>query len=77
MTLANSGVTAGTYRSVTVDAKGRVTAGTNPTTLAGYGITDAVTINTAQTITGEKTFDAEITLGANRYIQGTDNYTGV
>lgn len=42
-TLANSGVTAGTYRSVTVDAKGRVTAGTNPTTLAGYGITDAAT----------------------------------
>ena len=41
-TLANSGVSAGTYRSVTVDVKGRVTAGTNPTTLAGYGITDAV-----------------------------------
>ena len=40
-TLANSGVTAGTYRSVTVDAKGRVTAGTNPTTLSSYGITDA------------------------------------
>jgi hypothetical protein len=40
-TLANSGVTSGTYKSVTVDAKGRVTAGTNPTTLAGYGITDA------------------------------------
>lgn len=40
-TLANSGVTAGTYRSVTVDTKGRVTGGTNPTTLAGYGITDA------------------------------------
>jgi hypothetical protein len=34
--------TAGTYKSVTVDVKGRVTAGTNPTTLAGYGITDAV-----------------------------------
>lgn len=33
--------TAGTYKSVTVDAKGRVTSGTNPTTLAGYGITDA------------------------------------
>lgn len=32
---------AGTYRSVTVDAYGRVSAGTNPTTLAGYGITDA------------------------------------
>ena len=49
-TLASSGVTAGTYKSVTVDAKGRVTAGTNPTTLAGYGITDAYTkteVNTA------------------------------
>lgn len=33
--------TAGTYKSVTTDAQGRVTAGTNPTTLAGYGITDA------------------------------------
>jgi hypothetical protein len=41
LTLANSGVTAGTYKSVTVDAKGRVTGGTNPTTLSGYGITDA------------------------------------
>lgn len=40
VTLANSGVTAGTYRSVTVDAKGRVTAGTTPTTISGYGITD-------------------------------------
>lgn len=41
-TLANSGATAGTYKSVTVDTKGRVTAGTNPTTLGGYGITDAL-----------------------------------
>jgi hypothetical protein len=40
-TLSNSGVTADTYKSVTVDAKGRVTNGTNPTTLSGYGITDA------------------------------------
>lgn len=39
--LSTTGVTAGTYKSVTVDAKGRVTAGTNPTTLSGYGITDA------------------------------------
>ena len=37
----NSGVTAGTYKSVTVNAQGHVTAGTNPTTLSGYGITDA------------------------------------
>lgn len=35
--------TAGTYKSVTVDAQGRVTAGTNPTTISGYGITDAYT----------------------------------
>lgn len=40
-TLAAVG-TAGTYKSVTVDAKGRVTAGTNPTTLSGYGITDTL-----------------------------------
>lgn len=41
LTLANSGITAGSYKIVTVDAKGRVTAGSNPTTLAGFGITDA------------------------------------
>ncbi|MFM4793250.1 gp53-like domain-containing protein [Aeromonas hydrophila] len=41
-TYKNSGVVAGTYRSVTVDAKGNITAGSNPTTLSGYGITDAV-----------------------------------
>ena len=59
VTLANSGVTTGSYAKVTVDAKGRVTAGATltatdipsldwskltsgkPTTLAGYGITDA------------------------------------
>lgn len=39
-----SGVTAGTYRSVTVNAQGHVTGGSNPTTLAGYGITDAVNV---------------------------------
>lgn len=38
-----TGVNAGTYRSVTVDARGRVTGGSNPTTLSGYGITDAYT----------------------------------
>jgi len=44
ITLAASGVIAGTYKSVTVDAKGRVTAGTNPTTLAGYGITTPLSV---------------------------------
>ncbi|MED4299742.1 tail fiber protein [Geobacillus stearothermophilus] len=60
VTLANSGVTPGTYPKVTVDAKGRVTGGQalspsdipnldwskitsgKPTTLTGYGITDGV-----------------------------------
>lgn len=45
-TLSNSGVSANTYKSVTVDTKGRVTAGTNPTTLSGFGITDAQKIIT-------------------------------
>lgn len=36
-------VTPGTYTKVTVDNQGRVTSGSNPTTLAGYGITDAYT----------------------------------
>lgn len=40
VTLANSGVTAGVYRNVTVNSKGLVISGTNPTTIAGYGITD-------------------------------------
>lgn len=63
VTLANSGVTAGTYNNVatevrpfTVDSKGRVTGigtavtiaplfssiASKPTTIAGYGITDAI-----------------------------------
>lgn len=39
----NSGVSAGTYKSVTVNAQGHITGGSNPTTLAGYGITDGET----------------------------------
>ena len=55
-----SGVEAGTYKSVTVDNKGHVTAGTNPTTLAGYGIVDAIQ-------KGTKFGDADITgMNANK-----------
>ncbi len=61
-----SGLTTGTYRSVTVDTYGRVTAGTNPTTLSGYGITDAkiasgvITLgsNTITPLTSASTLDA-------------------
>ena len=45
----NSGVSAGTYKSVTVNAQGHITGGSNPTTLAGYGITDAESKGTVST----------------------------
>jgi hypothetical protein len=44
--------TAGTYKSVTVNTKGLITAGTNPTTLAGYGITDAVSSSVISPMSG-------------------------
>jgi len=50
--LATSGVTAGTYKSVTTDAYGRITAGTNPTTLSGFGITDTYTSAQIDTLFG-------------------------
>lgn len=40
MFAGKTGVAAGTYRSVTVDQRGRVVGGTNPTSAGGYGITD-------------------------------------
>lgn len=91
LTLGTSGVVAGTYTKVMVDAYGRVTSGTNlsatdipnldwskittgkPTTLAGYGITDAVTLTTAQTISGRKTFSQNIVFNNNGGITYTDS----
>jgi hypothetical protein len=64
LSLATTGVNAGTYTKVTVDTYGRVTVGDNPTTLAGYGITDAVTLTTAQTISGQKTFTKNILMNS-------------
>lgn len=43
-TLTLTGVSAGTFNQVTVDTKGRVTAGANPTTASGHGITSIDTI---------------------------------
>lgn len=80
-TLANSGVTAGTYRSVTVDTKGRVTAGTNPTTLAGYGITDAISSSSKGVANGVATLDATGKVTAAQLpldaVQSVDGLTGV
>ncbi|HGP1149944.1 phage tail-collar fiber domain-containing protein [Pseudomonas aeruginosa] len=42
LSLSPTGIAPGTYRSLTIDAKGRATSGSNPTTLGGYGITDAL-----------------------------------
>ncbi len=55
LVLAASGVTAGTYTSVTVDAKGRVTAATNPATISASTTGNAATatkLATARTING-------------------------
>lgn len=41
----NSGVQSGSYTKVTVNAQGHVTGGSNPNTLAGYGIVDAARYN--------------------------------
>jgi phage-related tail fiber protein len=68
-TLSNTGVAAGTYRSVTVDTKGRVTTGTNPTTLAGYGITDA------QPLDATLTALAGLSTSANQLIYSTGSDT--
>lgn len=86
LSLATSGVTAGTYKSVTVDKYGRVTSGTNPTTLAGYGITDAytktkvdellgnyVTIATKQPITGEKNFTGGLKVNGSPIVYDATN----
>lgn len=43
--LTATGITPGVYRSVTVDTYGRITGGTNPTTLGGYGIVDGQPLN--------------------------------
>lgn len=55
---APSATVAATYTKVTVAADGRVNGGSNPTTLAGYGITDALN-NTS----GITTFSAGNTAG--------------
>ena len=63
--------TAGTYRSVTTDAYGRVTAGTNPTTLAGYGITDAQPLDATLTALAGVTTSADTLI----YATGADTFT--
>lgn len=67
--LATTGVSASTYKSVTVDTYGRVTAGTNPTTLSGYGIVDA------QALDATLTALAGVSTSANTLIYATASDT--
>lgn len=62
----NSGATAGTYRSVTVNAQGHVTAGSNPTVTVAQGGTGATTAAQARTNLG-----AQAALGFTPVQQGT------
>lgn len=76
----NNVAAAGTYRSVTINAKGLVTSGTNPTTLAGYGITDALqpafngvddaSLFTVSYSTTTRQFTVTYSAGAKFYVSG-------
>jgi len=74
--LATTGVTASTYKSVTVDAFGRITSGTNPTTISGYGITDAYTKTEVDTsLSGKLSTTGGTMSGA--IAMGTSKITGM
>jgi hypothetical protein len=74
--LATTGVTASTYKSVTVDTFGRITAGTNPTTISGYGITDAYTKTEVDTsLSGKLSTTGGTMSGA--IAMGTSKITGM
>lgn len=68
--LAATGVTASTYKSVTVDSYGRVTSGTNPTTLAGYGIVDGQPLDATLTNLATLTTSADKMI----YAIGSDSF---
>jgi phage-related tail fiber protein len=77
-TLANNGVTAGTYLKVTVDAKGRVTAGTSmtsgdvtgalgftPANTAGDSFSGSISVTGSITATGDVTAFSDARLKIN------------
>jgi hypothetical protein len=74
--LATTGVTASTYKSVTVDTFGRITAGTNPTTISGFGITDAYTKTEVDTSLNAKLSTTGGTM-SGAIAMGTSKITGL
>jgi hypothetical protein len=74
--LATTAVTAGTYQSMTVDAYGRITAGTNPTTIAGYNISNAYTTTQVDTALALKLNLAGGTM-SGAIAMGTSKITGL
>ena len=74
--LATTGVTASTYKSVTVDTFGRITAGTNPTTISGFGITDAYTKTEVDTSLSAKLSTTGGTM-SGAIAMGTSKITGL
>ena len=82
--LATTGVAANTYIGFTVDTYGRITSVTTPTTLAGYGITDAQPLDADLTAiaaltgtgvvvrTGANTFTTRDVVGTANRIDVTD-----
>jgi hypothetical protein len=74
--LATTGVTASTYKSVTVDTFGRITAGTNPTTISGFGITDAYTKTEVDTSLSAKLSTTGGTM-SGAIAMGTSKITGM
>lgn len=81
LALANSGVAAGTYKSVTVDAKGRVTAGSDVitglvTSTAASGTTNAATSNTNTYLNIVETIgSAATTVGTSTQVTGAGTVT--
>ena len=69
--------TAGTYKSVTTDAYGRITSGSNPDTLAGFGITDAVSQSMMGSPLGVATLDASSKLVATQLPTHTQQWSTI
>ena len=67
VSIVPTGISAGTYNSVTVGPDGRVYTASNPTTVSGYGITDTYTKTEADSMAQGKANTAEANAKAYTY----------